>query len=59
VVEQLSHDADNLPLSGTEVKNEWSYTCVFPHAFMAYKGTTVLYLYSGVSKSQVPGHVDD
>jgi len=59
VVEQLAHDADHLPSSGTEVKNEWSYTSVFPHASMAWKGATVLYLYSGVGKSQVPGHVVD
>jgi len=59
VVEQLAHDTDHLLSSGTEVKNEWSYTSIFPHAYMAWKGTTVLYLYSGVHKSQVPGHMDD
>jgi len=38
MVEQLAHDADHIPSSGTEVKNEWSCTSIFTLAFVSCKG---------------------
>jgi hypothetical protein len=38
-------DADNLPPSSVEVKNEWSYNCLPSLTFMAYKGKTLPLLY--------------
>jgi hypothetical protein len=40
-------DADHSPPSSAEVKNEWSYTSIHPHAFMVCSGKTLLEVSQG------------
>jgi hypothetical protein len=44
-VKQLVCEADLLPPSATEVKNEWNNTFLPPHFFIAYSGTILAPFY--------------
>lgn len=49
----LEHEADHVPESSSDVKNEGGCTCATPYTLMSFTGRTLLLLYTSNSSTSI------